>query len=183
MSYINPLAVVKSNKIGKDTKIWQFVVILKKAEIGDNCNINCHCFIENDVIIGNNVTIKSGVYLWDGLRIGDDVFIGPNVTFTNDLLPRSKQYPDEFVKTLVHQGASLGANSTIISGIEIGKYAMIGAGSVVTKDISDYTLVYGNPAQHHGYVCQCGNKLSELMVCEVCNKTYKIVDGTVIIND
>ena len=112
--------------------------------------------IENDVVIGNNVTVKSGVQLWDGVRIEDNVFIGPNVTFTNDITPRSKKYPESFAKTVVRRGASIGANSTIIAGNEIGAYAMVGAGSVVTKDIPANTLWYGNPAKMHGYVTDDG---------------------------
>lgn len=144
---IHPLADVHSTNVGEGTTIWQFVVILGNASIGTNCNINCHCFIENDVVIGNNVTIKSGVYLWDGLRIEDDVFIGPNATFVNDHFPRSKKYPEKFDKTIVRKGASIGANATILSGITVGERAMIGAGSVVTKNVPADTVWYGNPAR------------------------------------
>jgi len=145
--FIHPLADVKSTKIGDGTYIWQFVVILAKAEIGNNCNINCHCFVENDVIIGNNVTVKSGVYLWDGLKIGNNVFIGPNATFTNDKFPKSKQYPEKFLETIIEDGASIGAGSIIMGGIRIGKNALIGAGSLVTKDIPANQLWYGSPAK------------------------------------
>ena len=144
---IHPLADVQSTRIGKDTVVWQFSIILKDAVIGENCNINCHTFIENDVIIGDRVTIKAGVYIWDGLRIEDDVFIGPNVTFVNDNYPKSKKYPHSFLATKVCKGASVGANSTILGGVIIGENAMIGAGSVVTKDVEPFTLVYGNPAR------------------------------------
>ena len=112
--------------------------------------------IENDVKLGNNVTVKSGVQLWDGVTLEDNVFIGPNVTFTNDKVPRSKMYPDLFLKTLVKKGASIGANSTIMAGHTIGEYAFIGAGSVVTKDIPANTVWYGNPAVHHGYITNEG---------------------------
>ncbi len=149
---IHPLADVQSVDIGNNTAIWQYCVVLKNARIGNNCNINCQVFIENDVIIGDNVTIKPGVQIWDGLRIANNVFIGPNVTFTNDLVPRSKVYPDAFTNTVVQEGASIGANCTILAGITIGKYAMIGAGSVVTKNIPPYTVWYGNPATHRGYM-------------------------------
>jgi acetyltransferase-like isoleucine patch superfamily enzyme len=148
---IHNLADVQSINIGQDTYIWQFTVVLKNAVIGSNCNINCNCFIENDVHIGNNVTIKSGVQIWDGLTIEDDVFVGPNVTFTNDMVPRSKVYND-YNKTIVKKGASIGANSTILTGITIGEYALIGAGSVVTKNIPPFTLWYGNPAKQKGFV-------------------------------
>ena len=168
---IHPLADVQTKNIGEGTTIWQFSVILKEAKIGANCNINALTFIENDVVLGDNVTVKSGVQIWDGLRVEDTVFIGPNVSFTNDFTPRSKQRPIEFLKTTLKQGASLGANSTVIGGLTIGKYAMVGAGSVVTKNVPDYALVYGNPAQLKGYVCECGTKLIDLS-CEVCCKSY-----------
>ena len=179
MIFIHPLADVASTSLGKGTKIWQFVVVLKDAQIGANCNVNCHVFIENDVIIGNNVTIKPGVQVWDGLRIADNVFIGPNVTFTNDFLPRSKQYTDNFLETEIGEGASLGANSTIIGGVKIGKNALVGAGSVVTKNIADYALIYGNPARIKGYVCQCGQKLDNQLTCNKCGIKYKKTDGKV----
>lgn len=156
---IHPLSDVQTEKIGNETFIWQFVVILPNAIIGSNCNINCNVFIENDVIIGNNVTIKSGVQVWDGVTLEDDVFIGPNVTFTNDLVPRSKQHPDEFRRTTIKKGASIGANTTVLSGIEVGEYALIGAGSVITKSILPNTLWYGNPAVHKGYVTNDGRIL------------------------
>ena len=173
---IHPTADIQSKKIGKDTHIWQFCVVLPEAEIGDHCNINCQVFIENDVVIGNNVTIKPGVQIWDGLRIEDDVFIGPNVTFTNDLLPRSKQYPEKFAKTIIKKGASIGANATILSGIEIGAYAMIGAGSVVTRSVEPFTLWYGNPAKHRGYVTKTGKVLS-LDLRDKDGNEYRWVDG------
>ncbi|MEI9912647.1 MAG: acyltransferase [Bacteroidota bacterium] len=144
---IHPLSDVQSKQIGEHTQVWQYVVILPKAIIGNNCNINCHTFIENEVTIGNNVTIKSGVYVWDGISIEDDVFIGPNVTFVNDKYPKSKQYPESFQKTVVKKGASIGANATILGGLIIGENAMIGAGSVVTKDVPANTLWAGNPAR------------------------------------
>lgn len=147
MSKIHPLSDVQTNSIGDNTFVWQFTVILKDAIIGSNCNINCQVFIENDVIIGNNVTVKPGVQLWDGLRIHDNVFIGPNVTFTNDRYPRSKQYPEEFQQTVIEKGASIGANATVLGGVTIGENALIGAGSVVTKDVPANELWVGNPAR------------------------------------
>lgn len=176
---IHPTAEVQSEQIGQDTNIWQFCVVLKNAKIGNNCNINFNVFIENDVIIGNNVTIKSGVQIWDGLRIGNNVFISPNVAFTNDFIPRSKQHPNRFLTTTIDEGATIGANATIIAGITIGKFAMIGAGSVVTKCIPDYTLWYGNPAEFKAYICKCGNKLDQLYRCTVCDLTYKITNGII----
>lgn len=145
-----------SSDIGEQTKIWQFCIIFPKAKIGANCNICANVLIENDVVIGDNVTIKSGVQVWDGVKIEDDVFIGPNVTFTNDLIPRSKHYHDGFAKTIISKGASIGANSTVIAGIIIGEYSFIGAGSVVTKDIPANTIWYGNPATMKGYITKDG---------------------------
>ncbi len=159
MVTIHELANVKSNNIGDSTKIWQFAIVLEGAKIGSNCNINCHTFIENDVMIGNNVTIKPGVYIWDGITIEDNVFIGPNVTFTNDKFPRSKSYPTSFQKTIIKKGASLGANATILGGITVGCFAIIGAGSVVTKPVPDYAMLVGNPAKIAGWVDKGGNKL------------------------
>lgn len=153
---IHPTSEVQTKKIGEGSVIWQFCVILKGAEIGNNCNINCNVFIENNVILGSNVTIKSGVQIWDGIIIENDVFVGPNVTFTNDLVPRSKKYPQNFLKTVIKEGASIGANSTIIAGNTIGRYSLVGAGSVVTKSIPDFAVYYGNPAIHKGYITKDG---------------------------
>lgn len=157
---IHPLSDVQSDNIGEGTYIWQFCVVLPRAIIGANCNINSNVFIENDVIVGNNVTVKSGVQLWDGVRIGNNVFIGPNVTFTNDMFPRSMIRPAAFDSTIVEEWASIGANSTILPHLVVGKYSMVGAGSVVTKDIPPFTLWYGNPAKLKGYVTRIGEILS-----------------------
>ena len=147
MAKIHPSADVQSESVGENTTVWQYVVILPGAVIGKNCNINCHVFIENDVVIGNNVTIKPGVQIWDGLRIGNDVFLGPNVTFTNDKFPRSKHYPEKFQTTIIEDGVSIGAGAIILGGIRISKNAMIGAGSIVTKDVPENELWVGNPAR------------------------------------
>jgi acetyltransferase-like isoleucine patch superfamily enzyme len=157
---IHPLADVQSTNIGDGTFIWQFCVVLKDAVIGKNCNINCQVFIENDVKIGNNVTIKPGVQIWDGITLEDDVFVGPNATFTNDLLPRSKQYPDEFPRTHVKEGASLGANCTILPGLVIGRNSLVGAGAVVTRDVPDFGMVVGNPARLIGYILKNKTRLN-----------------------
>lgn len=159
---IHPLAEVKTKQIGENTTIWQFAVVLEKAVIGKNCNINCHTFIENDVVLGDNVTVKSGVYLWDGIRLEDNVFIGPNATFVNDSYPKSKQYPKEFQKTIVKRGASIGANATILGGIEIGENALIGAGALVTKNVKPHALMVGNPAKQVAWVNAKGDKLIEI---------------------
>lgn len=151
---IHPLSDVQSKNIGDDTFVWQFTIILKGAVIGNRCNINCNVFIENDVIIGDEVTIKPGVQIWDGISIGNKVMIGPNVTFTNDRIPISKNKGYKNEKTIIHGSVSIGANSTILCGIEIGFKTLIGAGSVLTKSTAPHTVWYGNPAEHKGYVTE-----------------------------
>lgn len=150
--FTHPLADVHSTSIGADTRIWQFVVVLAGAKIGQDCNICSHCLIENDVVIGDRVTVKSGVQLWDGLRVGNDVFIGPNASFTNDRFPRSKRTPEKFPQTVLEVGASIGANATILPGITIGSNAMVAAGAVVTRSVPPNAIVVGNPAKIVGYV-------------------------------
>ncbi len=145
--FINSLADCQSKHIGEGSTIWQFTVVLPGARVGKNCNINSHCFIENDVVIGNNVTVKCGVYLWDGITVEDNVFIGPNVTFTNDKQPVSKKYPEKFLPTLLMKGASIGAGAVILPGLQIGRNALVGAGAIVTRDVPDNGIVYGNPAR------------------------------------
>lgn len=148
---VHPTADVQSAAIGEGTRVWQFCVILPGAKIGRGCNICAHVLIESDVQVGDNVTVKSGVQLWDGVTLEDDVFVGPNVAFTNDLRPRSKQYPERFARTIVKRGASIGANATILPGVTIGEQAMVGAGAVVTRPVPDYATVVGNPASIIGY--------------------------------
>jgi UDP-2-acetamido-3-amino-2,3-dideoxy-glucuronate N-acetyltransferase len=147
MSSIHPLADVAESQIGEGTRVWQFVVVLKGARIGSDCNICAQTLIEGDVVIGNRVTVKSGVQIWDGSVIGDDVFIGPNATFSNDLYPRSKRYPEEFRGVTIKNGASIGANATLLPGVTIGENALVGAGAVVTKDVPARAVVVGNPAR------------------------------------
>lgn len=183
--FIHHSALVDTKQIGNGSKIWAFVHILENVKIGKNVNICDHCFIENGVSIGDDVTIKCGVWLWDGVLVGNNVFIGPNVTFTNDLYPRSKNKNYKNKKTILNDGCSIGANSTLIAGVTVGKYAMIGAGSVVTKDVADFELVYGNPAKQNGYICKCGEKLDfngDLSVCN-CGLKYSLKDQKVILVD
>lgn len=150
--FAHETAIVNSSEIGEGSKIWDFCNVLEGAKIGKNCNI-CHgSFIEGKVSIGNNVTVKNGVYLWDGVEVEDEVFIGPAAVFTNDANPRSGNNNFELQKTLLKKGCSIGANATILPGLTIGKYSMVGAGAVVTKDVPDYAIVYGNPAEIVGKV-------------------------------
>lgn len=152
-AYVHPKAIVEEGAaIGERTRVWAFAHVLPGAVVGDDCNLCDHTFIENDVRIGNRCTIKCGVQLWDGICLGDDVFVGPNAAFTNDKLPRSKQYPDLFLKTHICHGASIGANATILPGLRIGEKSMIGAGAVVTHDVPPNAIVVGNPARIVGYV-------------------------------
>lgn len=144
-------ALCESRRIGPGTRVWAFAHILPGAAIGCRCNICDHVFIENDVVVGDDVTIKPGVQLWDGVRLGNGVFVGPNATFTNDRFPRSRRRPERFLETVVEDGASIGANATILPGLRIGRNAMVGAGAVVTKDVPANAVVIGNPAVITGY--------------------------------
>jgi UDP-2-acetamido-3-amino-2,3-dideoxy-glucuronate N-acetyltransferase len=168
----HPSAIVETDSVGARTQVWAFVHILQGAQIGSDCNLCDHVFIENDVVVGDRVTIKSGVQLWDGVRIEDEVFLGPNVTFTNDPFPRSKNHPEEYSVTVVHKGASIGANATILPGITIGQNAMVGAGAVVTKDIPANAIVVGNPARIVNYVVQ--NQRQSVQIIRPTTKLEKL---------
>lgn len=150
--FCHPAAIVESERVGSGTRIWAFAHILPGAVIGRDCNVCDHVFIENDVIVGDRVTVKCGVQLWDGVTLEDDVFVGPNATFTNDAYPRSRQYLDRFLRTVVRCGASIGANATVLPGLTIGRGAMIGAGAVVTGDVPANAIIIGNPGAITGYV-------------------------------
>ena len=184
MIFKHPTAIVESEDIGDGTQIWHFVHVREGAKIGRDCNIGKGVYIDADVEMGDNVKIQNFVSVYKGVTIEDDVFIGPAVTFTNDLHPRAFIWNEDKISyTMVRKGASIGANSTVISGVTIGEYAMIGAGSIVTNDVVPFGLVYGNPAKLKGFVCYCGNKL-ETVVEEredgivygcACGKTIEIV--------
>jgi acetyltransferase-like isoleucine patch superfamily enzyme len=150
--FVHPCALCETEAVGDDTRIWAFAHVLPGAKIGRDCNICDGVFVEGDVVMGDRVTVKCGVQLWDGLRVGNDVFIGPNASFANDMFPRSRHPPAEFAVTSVHDGASIGANATILPGVTIGRKAMIGAGAVVTADVPANAKVVGNPGIIIGYV-------------------------------
>ncbi|MCK4632822.1 MAG: N-acetyltransferase [candidate division Zixibacteria bacterium] len=184
--FIHDNAIVETVDIGEDTRIWAFCNVQKGARIGASCNICDHSFVENNVVIGDGVTVKNGVSLWDGVVIEDRVFIGPNAVFTNDIRPRSRVSKPQFDRTLVKEGATIGANATIVAGHTIGRYAFIGAGAVVTSDVPDFEVWFGNPARHQGYVCKCAERFEFatggeeviLATCS-CGLQYRLVDGTV----
>jgi acetyltransferase-like isoleucine patch superfamily enzyme/dTDP-4-dehydrorhamnose 3,5-epimerase-like enzyme len=150
-TFVHPHALCESENVGPGTRVWAFAHVLPGAVIGADCNICDGVFVENDVVVGDRVTVKCGVQLWDGVRLEDDVFVGPNATFTNDLFPRSREYPESVPQTVVGTGASIGANATILPGVRIGRRAMVGAGAVVTKDVPPNAVVVGNPARITGY--------------------------------
>ncbi|MEO5669533.1 MAG: WxcM-like domain-containing protein [Ramlibacter sp.] len=160
--FVHQHALCETSQLGDGTRIWAFAHVLAGARIGKNCNICDHVFVENDVQIGDRVTVKCGVQLWDGTRLEDDVFIGPNATFTNDIFPRSRQYPDAVGHTVIGKGASIGANATILPGVTIGARAMVGAGAVVTRSVPPNAVVVGNPAKITGYVDTADNVAAEV---------------------
>lgn len=181
----DPTSLVSDDaQIGEGTRIWQFCNIMGSSVIGENCNIGQNVFIENGVRIGNNVKVKNNVALYQGVVCEDDVFLGPNCVFTNVINPRSFiERKHEFRETIIRKGASIGANATIVCGNTIGRYAMVGAGTVVTHDVGEHHLVVGNPGRTVGYVCMCGVRLQEdegLWRCSECGRQYRMtVDDAV----
>ncbi|MHA2354370.1 MAG: acyltransferase [Candidatus Thorarchaeota archaeon] len=160
--FIHPLAVVDDGaQIGEGTKVWHFAHIRESAKIGNGCTIGKDVYVDENVTIGNKVKIQNGVYVYQGVTLEDEVFCGPHMTFTNDLYPRALGEFWEITDTLVRHGASIGANATIVCGITLGSYCMIGSGAVVTTDVPAHALVVGNPAQITGFVCKCGRPLKK----------------------
>jgi len=174
--FIHESSYIDDNcEISEGTKIWHFSHIMKDSKIGKNCNIGQNVVISPGVVIGNNVKIQNNVSVYTGVTCKDDVFLGPSCVFTNVINPRSFiERKNEYKKTLIKEGASIGANATIICGNTIGKYSLIGAGAVVTKDVPDYALIVGNPGRIVGYVCKCGGNLDENFKCKICNLKYKM---------
>ncbi|MCX7013911.1 MAG: acyltransferase [Candidatus Sumerlaeota bacterium] len=178
--FIHPHALVETQDIGENTRIWAFAHVLRGCVIGSECNIGDHAFLEGGVRLGNRVTVKNGVALWEGVTCEDDVFLGPNVALTNDLYPRSRATEWECTPTLLRKGCSIGANATILAGVTIGRYALVGLGAVVTRDVPDYGLAYGSPARLRGFVGRKGRPLKidgEIGVCPVSGERYRI-EGT-----
>lgn len=186
--YVHETSLIHPNaKIGNGTNIWQFCNIMGDVEIGENCNIGQNVFIESGVRLGNKVKVKNNVAIYKGVICEDNVFLGPNCVFTNVINPRSFiNKKDQIKQTYIKEGATIGANATIVCGNIIGSYALVGAGSVVTRNIADFELVVGNPAKHMGYVCQCGETLLELndqYYCEECKKEYFLKNGQLFIKE
>ena len=185
-AFIHKLALVDPDaQVGAGTRVWAFSHILAGAQVGCDCNICDHTLIEGAVKIGDRVTLKSGVFLWDGVLAEDDVFIGPCAVFTNDLHPRSRQVPEAYPRLVLRRGCSIGANATLLPGIEVGRWATVGAGSVVTRNVPDFALVVGNPARHRGWVCRCGQHLEfidDTALC-VCERHYEIDDHKHIVQE
>lgn len=174
--FAHPTACIDDGaKIGDGCKIWHFCHIMSGTVLGRNCNIGQNVLLGPDVKIGDGCKIQNNVCVYKGVTLEDDVFCGPSMVFTNVFNPRAHiRRMDELRPTLVKKGASIGANATIVCGVTIGRYAMIGAGAVVTHDVPDHALIYGNPARIGGWVCECGEKLDEEFVCQECKKSYPI---------
>jgi len=171
--YVHSQALLESEEIGAETRIWAFAHVMKGARIGARCNICDHAFVESNVTVGDDVTLKNGVALWDGVTLENHVFVGPYAVFTNDPNPRAavKKSRESFLPTVVREGASIGANATIICGVTLGRFSFVGAGAVVTRDVPDYAMVRGNPARVTGFMCQCGEKLPAELACR-CGLAY-----------
>jgi UDP-2-acetamido-3-amino-2,3-dideoxy-glucuronate N-acetyltransferase len=178
---VHPTALVDSAAIGDGSRVWAYCHILEGATIGRDCNIGDHCYVEGGATIGDEVVLKNGVSVWAGVTLENRVFVGPNVAFTNDLTPRAKVFHAAPIPTVIREGASLGANATIVCGVVIGRFAMIGAGAVVTRDVPDYGLSLGNPARRVGSVCRCGSRLNFTVgraSCS-CGRVYRNDDSRV----
>lgn len=182
---LHPAALCETESVGPRTRIWAFAHILEGAVIGADCNICDQAFIEGRARLGDRVTVKNASLIWDGVRIEDDVFIGPRVTFTNDPRPRIGRplAPEEFVETTVGRGASLGANVTVVCGVTIGEYALVGAGAVVTRDVAPHRMVLGVPARPAGWVCVCGLDIDAELVCDCGRSFHATADGGLVLAD
>jgi UDP-2-acetamido-3-amino-2,3-dideoxy-glucuronate N-acetyltransferase len=172
----HPTALVETDQIGEGTNVWAFAHIMKGAVVGSHCNIGDHAFVESGAVVGDEVTIKNGVAVWAHVTVGNRVFLGPHAALTNDMRPRSRQRDWTPVATLIDEGATIGANATIVCGCDIGRYAFVGAGAVVTKKVPAYALVIGNPGHVAGHVCRCGHALAgrgPSLACVACGRSYR----------
>ena len=176
---VHPLALCESDDVGARTRIWAFAHVLAGARIGADCNVGDHAFVEGGAVVGDGVTIKNGVLLWSGVTVEDGVFLGPGAVFTNDPSPRApyRKGPAGWRPTLVRRGATIGANATVLSGLTIGCWAMVGAGSVVTGDVGGHAIVVGNPARQAGWACRCGRALPDDLACPACGRVYRLTDA------
>jgi UDP-2-acetamido-3-amino-2,3-dideoxy-glucuronate N-acetyltransferase len=180
--FVHRLGLCESEQVGEGTRIWAFAHVMSGARVGRECNLGDHVFIESGAILGDRVTVKNGVVICDGVEIGDDVFIGVSVLFANDKAPRSPRMPDVaerykdrcewLLRTKVGRGATIGSGVVLLPGLSIGEYAMVGAGSVVTRDVAPHALVVGSPARQVGFVCVCGERLGDAYTCGSCGREY-----------
>ncbi|MBV8304275.1 MAG: N-acetyltransferase [Acidimicrobiia bacterium] len=177
--FVHPDGRCESDDVGTGTRVWAFAHVLKGAVVGKGCNLGDHTFVEDGAVVGNNVTVKNGVQVWRGVTLEDDVFVGPNATFTNDRRPRAAMKKDaaQLDTTLVRRGATVGANATVVCGIEIGEEAFIAAGAVVTHDVPARALMAGTPARRVAWVCTCGVPLPASLVCAECGRRYEIAES------
>jgi UDP-2-acetamido-3-amino-2,3-dideoxy-glucuronate N-acetyltransferase len=175
--FVHPMGLCESDEVGPGTRVWAFAHVLKGARVGAGCNVCDHAFIESGAVVGDRVTIKNAVLIWDGVTVEDEVFLGPNMVFTNDLTPRAaiKKGSGELLPTVVRRGATIGANATVVCGLEVGAYAFVAAGAVVTRDVARHALVAGNPARRIGWVCTCGIRLPEDLRCKDCGRSFELV--------
>ena len=177
--HVHPHALVETAHVGPGTRVWAFAHLLPGAVVGCDCNICDHAFVEGGALIGDRVTVKNAVLIWTGVTIEDDVFLGPNMVFTNDMNPRAhvKKGPEHLERTVVREGATIGANATILCGTTIGAHAFVGAGAMVLRDVPAHALVVGNPARQIGWVCRCGVRLDADLNCGECGGRYRPSDG------
>ena len=177
--YVHPMAICDTADVGTGTRIWAFSHVQAGAVVGRDCNLGEGVFVEESARLGDRVVVKNGVSVWALVTLEDDVFAGPNVAFTNDLKPRSGEYRtprDKWLATVVREGACLGANATIVCGVVIGRHALVGAGSLVSRDVADHAVVVGNPARVVGWICVCGEQLGGAGACPVCGRVYERSD-------
>lgn len=178
--FVHERGLCESDEVGAGTRVWAFAHVMKGARVGAGCNVCNGAFVESGAVVGDRVTIKNNVLIWDLVEIGDDVFLGPNVVFTNDYNPRAafKKDPSKFLGTVVQRGASIGGNATIVAGNTIGANAFVGAGTVVIRDVPPHAVVVGNPARQIGWMCACGGRLEDSLVCPDCDRRYETDPAT-----